>query len=319
MIKSATLNELMLEKTALDWDNAKSFGKEIFRGGKRSVNIMKDMTMESIGDFAAAAGDSASSDPIITKANDFLKGNYSQESINFKNHRARRNMDRIAKQHGYLYTGDNTWHNTATGKTFRLDNVQNGPGKTTLGGPHMMGQEGSSLLRKLDKKVVNFAQDKLNIPMTEGAFSSALGASDYDTIRIGKRGGLRNKGVLAHEFGHHLQGPKMRKIDQIARLTAGNAPRLAALNTVVGPFTYGLPATIAINKGLAGATAAAGATVAGSELQASYLGTKHLGNRVKHRARAFAGVPSYLASAFTGHKPTSKLNVDLIKRLAKLK
>ena len=318
MIKSATLNELMLEKTALDWNDAKSFGKEVYRGGKRSVNIMKDGLMETVGDYASSFGD-ISDDPIARKLNNFTKGSYSQESIDFKNTRAQKNMDRIAKQHGYAYQGDNTWHNAQTGKTFRLDKMQNGPSHTTMSGPHMMGQEGSNLIRKIDKGATKILRDKMGIPIDEGTFANAAGASDYDTIRIGKRSALRNKGVLAHEFGHHLQGPKMRKIDQIARFTTSNAPRLAALNTAVGPFTYGLPATIAINKGLAGVTAAAGATVAGSELQASYLGTKHLGGRVKHRARAFAGVPSYVAAAFNAPKESLGKNVALIKRLAKLK
>ena len=315
MANSVILNDLILEKTALDWDNAKSFGKEVFRGGKRTANLMKDMALE-------AAGDLSYSTPIfdnVPAIKNRLKDGYSMEELDFKNSRAQKNMDSIAKQHGYEYQGNNTWHNPKTGKKFQLNNVYDGLSATSVAGPHMTpGGLGKGWNTAVDKVEQAGRNAGLNLRLGKVRIDTDA-FPDVDTISIGKRGGLRNKGVLAHEFGHHLQSSTMRNIDRAARLTGKVAPVLGAINTTVGPFTYGLPATIAINKGLAGATAAAGATVAGSELQASYLGTKHLGNRVKHRARAFVGVPTYVAEALTSPRTALAQNKGLLKRLVKLK
>lgn len=315
MIKSATLNELMLEKTALDWNDAKSFGKEVYRGGKRTVNLMKDVTMEAADDYLGGTS-VLDKVPALKKR---VRDEYSDAELEFKNTRAQKNMDRIAKQHGYAYQGDNTWHNPKTGKTFKLNNVHNGISNTSMTGPHMMpGGFGNGVNAALDKFEQASRKAGLNVRLNKLRIDTR-GVPDVDTISIGKRGNLRNKGVLAHEFGHHLQSPTMRRIHTAAQLTGKVSPVLAGINTVVGPFTYGLPATIAINKGLAGATAAAGATVAGSELQASYLGTKHLGGRVKHRARAFAGVPTYLANAVASPLNQRAESKNLLKNVAKLK
>lgn len=322
MIQSETLNNLMVEKVAYGIADLKSDAKGWYRYGKQSTGVLKSNITEPLSDLAQVY-EMSTGESISEKKIPFVK-TYTDSEIDFKNRRAVKNMDSIASQHGYSYQGNNTWHNPNTNKTFRLDDVAPGFSHTTMSGPHMMPKEIKPRVQKVEgtlKKVLTPVFDKLNVPNDLRDFNLAqqVGANDVDTIRIGKTGTLRTKGVLSHEFGHHLQGSKMRKLDTIARFTAQQAPRLAALNTAVGPFTYGLPATMAINKGLAATTAAAGATVAGSELQASYLGSKHLKNNIRHRSRAFVGIPTYVAGAITGPRSTLKNNVEMLKKLVKLK
>lgn len=323
MIQSQTLNDLMIEKVAYGIADLKSDAKGIYRYAKNGfLGIPLSITKEGLDDTVQTVTNKMNID--LPERTPFIR-TYTDTELDFKNRRAIKNMDSIARKHGYTYSGDNTWYNNKTQKTFKLDDVVAGTSPTSFQGPHMMGREAKPRIQKIDaitKKIFTPVLDKSGLSwddFEDFTLEKRFKPGDIDTIRVGKSGRLRTKGVLAHEFGHHLQGPKMRKLDTLARFTASQAPNLAAINTVVGPFTYGIPATMAINKGLAATTAVAGATVAGSELQASYLGSKHLGNNIRHRSRAFAGVPSYMAGIITGPKTTLQNNVKVLKKLVKLK
>lgn len=121
-------------------------------------------------------------------------------------------------------------------------------------------------------------------------------------IHLGDSPHLRQRHILAHELGHAMQGK--------GKLLAYGPGLIATGAGVLGLGATGLlrddntsDTLDKVDAGLAALGTAGGLTVTGIEADASWRGSKVLADaptrwgRIKQRAQAFRGVPSYAALA----------------------
>lgn len=188
----------------------------------------------------------------------------------------RKRMDDLAGVHGFKRSrNQNKWVD-ATGKG--RDSIYFDPQKTHsmwVGGPHMNPNPNNP-----KKKFKHWRR----------------------TIKLGDSPTLRRDYVLAHELGHAMQSkPLLAAYGPAAKMLK---PSIGALG-VSGFLRNGHNDELhdKIDAGIAGVGTLGGAVLTGIEADASWRGSKGLATaptrwgRIKQRAQAFRGVPTYASLA----------------------
>lgn len=203
---------------------------------------------------------------------DWRKGPLSNAKLNDKK-RLSKTMDDLASAHGYQLDVDNMGEYSSTRKYKDISGKNRPP-------------------ISFDPAHASF----------NGAHMGTL-ADDSRHISLGRNRSSRSKGTLAHEFGHAMQNKKQLVFAHKAR-------------RVFDPATFGLAASALLrtstsadsdfldkmDAGLATVGTASFLPTIYNEIDASRRGSTTLGTaptrwgRIKQRAQAFKGVPTYLAT-----------------------
>lgn len=139
-------------------------------------------------------------------------------------------------------------------------------------------------------------------PKMEFDLAAAIDPSEklHRHIRLGDSPHLRQRHILAHELGHAMQGRgKLIAYMPSAALLGTGISGLGVTGIIRD--SHNSDALDKVDAGLAALGTAGGLTLTGIEADASWRGSKVLADaptrwgRIKQRAQAFRGVPSYAA------------------------
>ena len=134
----------------------------------------------------------------------------------------------------------------------------------------------------------------------------ATGTDNRRNISLGRYRSSRSHGTLAHEFGHALQSKKQLNFVHAARRPYGAATSGLLASSLLRTSTSNDNEFLdKVDAGLATVGTASFLPTVYNEIDASRRGSVTLGTaptrlgRIKQRAQAFKGVPTYLAAAAT--------------------
>lgn len=223
--------------------------------------------------LGAGAATAANMGALAIAVPDWHKGPVSTSKLNDKR-RLSKQMDDLASAHGYSLDDDNM---------------------------------SSFSSRRAYKDTTGKNRPSFSFDPTDASYSGAHMATTMDgsrNISLGRYRSSRSHGTLAHEFGHAMQSQKQLQFVHNARRAYAPATSGLLASSLLRTSTSNDNEFLdKLDAGLAAVGTASFLPTVYNEIDASRRGSVSLGTastrlgRIKQRAQAFKGVPSYLAAA----------------------